>query len=74
MTDISSAMQEAPVAVIESRLESKLGKGPGLIGTAGFSIALQMATVRNLLVAWVLTLPASIVLSGTLFWAFSHFS
>jgi PiT family inorganic phosphate transporter len=27
--------------------------------------------VRNLLMAWVLTLPASILLSGTLFWLFN---
>ena len=34
---------------------------------------LQMATVRNLLMAWVLTLPAAaIVLSGSLFWLFSR--
>ncbi len=46
-------------------------------GVAGTMLAnksgLQMATLRNLLIAWVLTLPVSIVLSGTLFWAFSHF-
>ena len=46
----------------------------GVAGTmAANNSGLQMATVRNLLIAWVLTLPASIVLSGTLFWAFSHF-
>ncbi len=33
---------------------------------------LQWNTVRSLLAAWVLTLPVSILLSGTLFWAFSH--
>jgi PiT family inorganic phosphate transporter len=33
---------------------------------------LQWSTVRNLLMAWVLTLPVSIVLSGSLFWAFSR--
>jgi PiT family inorganic phosphate transporter len=33
---------------------------------------LQWATVRNLLMTWVLTLPISIALSGTLFWAFGH--
>ena len=33
---------------------------------------LQMATIRNLLMAWVLTLPAAILLSGSLYWAFSH--
>ena len=32
---------------------------------------LQWSTVRNLLMAWVLTLPSSILLSGTLFWLFS---
>jgi inorganic phosphate transporter, PiT family len=44
----------------------------GVAGTmaAGRS-GLQMATVRNLLMAWVLTLPAAILLSGTLFWIFA---
>jgi len=32
---------------------------------------LQIATVRNLLMAWVLTLPASILLAGSLFWLFT---
>jgi PiT family inorganic phosphate transporter len=32
---------------------------------------LQMSTIRNLIMAWVLTLPASIMLSGTLFWTFN---
>ena len=31
---------------------------------------LQWGTVRNLLMAWVLTLPASVILSGTLYWTF----
>jgi len=31
---------------------------------------LQWSTVRNLALAWVLTLPAAIMLSGTLFWLF----
>ena len=43
-------------------------------GVAGTMVAngssLQMSTVRNLLLAWTLTLPASVVLSGTLFWSF----
>ena len=34
---------------------------------------LQFSTVRNLLMAWVLTLPASILLAGTLFWLFKKF-
>jgi PiT family inorganic phosphate transporter len=32
---------------------------------------LQMNTVRNLLMAWVLTLPAAILLSGSLYYVFS---
>jgi PiT family inorganic phosphate transporter len=31
---------------------------------------LQWATVRNLIMAWVLTLPVAMMLSGFLFWAF----
>ncbi len=43
----------------------------GVAGTmAANRTGLQWATVRNLAMAWVLTLPASIVLSATLFWAF----
>jgi PiT family inorganic phosphate transporter len=41
-------------------------------GVAGSMVAnqsgLQWATVRNLLMAWVLTLPVSIVLAGGLYW------
>jgi PiT family inorganic phosphate transporter len=43
----------------------------GVAGTmAANGSGLQWATVRNLLLAWVLTLPASILLSGCLFWLF----
>jgi PiT family inorganic phosphate transporter len=43
----------------------------GVAGTmaAGRS-GLQLTTVRNLFMAWVLTLPAAILLSGSLFWVF----
>ena len=34
---------------------------------------LQMRTVRNLLMAWVLTLPAAIGLSAGLYWVFRQF-
>jgi PiT family inorganic phosphate transporter len=45
----------------------------GVAGTmAANRSGLQMATMRNLLMAWVLTLPVSILLSGSLFWLFSH--
>jgi PiT family inorganic phosphate transporter len=33
---------------------------------------LQMSTVRNLLMAWVLTLPMAMLISGSLFYLFSR--
>ncbi len=45
----------------------------GVAGTmAAKRSGLQWSTVRNLAMAWVLTLPAAILLSGSLFWLFSH--
>ncbi|MFK2893257.1 inorganic phosphate transporter [Dyella flagellata] len=45
----------------------------GVAGTmAANGSGLQWGTVRNLLMAWVLTLPASILLAGLLFIAFKH--
>ncbi|ELX08925.1 low-affinity inorganic phosphate transporter 1 [Janthinobacterium sp. HH01] len=45
----------------------------GVAGTmAANRSGLQWSTVRNLAIAWVLTLPAAILLSGSLFWLFSH--
>jgi inorganic phosphate transporter, PiT family len=45
-------------------------------GVAGAMAAngagLQMATIRNMVMAWVLTLPAAILLSGGLYVLFSH--
>jgi inorganic phosphate transporter, PiT family len=45
-------------------------------GVAGTMMAnhsgLQWSTVRNLAMAWVLTLPASMMLSGFLFWVFRN--
>jgi len=47
----------------------------GIGGTmAANGSGLQWATVRNLLMAWVLTLSASICLAGFLFWAFRSMS
>jgi PiT family inorganic phosphate transporter len=47
----------------------------GVAGTmAANHSGLQWGTLRNLLMAWVLTLPVSIGLSGSLFWAFSSMS
>jgi PiT family inorganic phosphate transporter len=44
----------------------------GVAGTmAANRSGLQMSTVRNLLMAWVLTLPAAMILSGVLFFIFS---
>ncbi|HUO27565.1 MAG TPA: inorganic phosphate transporter [Bryobacteraceae bacterium] len=43
----------------------------GIAGTmAANHSGLQWATVRNLAMAWILTLPASIILAGFLFWLF----
>jgi PiT family inorganic phosphate transporter len=43
----------------------------GVAGTmAANHSGLQMATLRNLLMAWVLTLPVAILLSGCLYWFF----
>jgi PiT family inorganic phosphate transporter len=43
----------------------------GVAGTmAANGSGLQWTTVRNLLMAWVLTLPAAILLSGTLYYVF----
>jgi len=43
----------------------------GVAGTmAANRSGLQWGTVRNLLMAWVLTLPAAMLLSGLLFWLF----
>jgi len=45
----------------------------GIAGTmAANHSGLQWATVRNLAMAWVLTLPASMVLAGFLFWGFRN--
>ncbi|HKE97128.1 MAG TPA: inorganic phosphate transporter, partial [Povalibacter sp.] len=45
-------------------------------GVAGTMMAnrsgLQLTTIRNLAMAWVLTLPMAIVLSGSLYWLFTR--
>ncbi|MCB5191197.1 inorganic phosphate transporter [Methylobacillus arboreus] len=46
----------------------------GVAGTmAANRSGLQMATIRNLLMAWVLTLPMAMLLSGSIYWLFSQF-
>ena len=45
----------------------------GVAGTmAASGGGLQMATIRNMVMAWVLTLPAAILLSGALYFIFAH--
>jgi inorganic phosphate transporter, PiT family len=45
----------------------------GVAGTmAANHSGIQMSTVRNLALAWILTLPVAMTLSGLLFWAFKH--
>jgi len=47
----------------------------GVAGTmAANHSGLQWGTVRNLMMAWVLTLPASMLLAGFLFWLFRRIS
>jgi inorganic phosphate transporter, PiT family len=44
----------------------------GVAGTmAASGCGLQMATLRNIGIAWVVTLPAAATLSGLLFWVFN---
>jgi len=35
---------------------------------------LQFATVRNIALAWIFTLPAAAILAGSLFWLFNKWS
>jgi PiT family inorganic phosphate transporter len=43
----------------------------GIAGTmAANHSGIQWSTVRNLALAWVLTLPVAMMLSGSLFWLF----
>jgi PiT family inorganic phosphate transporter len=45
----------------------------GVAGTmAANHSGLQWGTIRNLVMAWVLTLPAAIVLAAVLYWIFRH--
>ncbi|HEY2254812.1 MAG TPA: inorganic phosphate transporter [Variovorax sp.] len=45
----------------------------GVAGTmAASGSGLQWGTLRNLALAWVLTLPAAMLLSGSLYWVFRH--
>jgi inorganic phosphate transporter, PiT family len=47
----------------------------GVAGTmAANRSGLQISTIRNIAAAWVFTLPASALLSGTLFWLFRQVS
>ena len=45
----------------------------GVAGTmAANGSGLQMSTIRNLAMAWVLTLPVAVLMSGSLYWLFSR--
>lgn len=45
----------------------------GIAGTmAANGSGLQWATIRNIALAWVLTLPAAMIISGALYYFFSH--
>ncbi|WP_213741410.1 inorganic phosphate transporter [Bradyrhizobium sp. dw_411] len=46
----------------------------GIAGTmAASGSGLQWSTIRNIALAWVLTLPAAMIISGTLYFLFSRF-
>jgi PiT family inorganic phosphate transporter len=45
----------------------------GIAGTmAANGSGLQLATVRNIAMAWVLTLPTAMIISGSLYWLFTR--
>lgn len=45
----------------------------GVAGTmAASGSGLQMSTIRNLAMAWILTMPAAVLMSATLYWLFSQ--
>lgn len=45
----------------------------GIAGTmAANGSGLQLATIRNLAIVWVLTLPSAMILAGVLYWMFSR--
>ena len=45
----------------------------GVAGTmAANGSGVQMGTIRSLLMAWILTLPCAILLSGTLYFVLNH--
>jgi PiT family inorganic phosphate transporter len=45
----------------------------GIAGTmAANGSGLQWSTIRNIAMAWVLTLPAAMIISGSLYYLFSH--
>jgi inorganic phosphate transporter, PiT family len=45
----------------------------GVAGTmAANGSGLQLATIRNIATAWVMTLPAAMLISGSLYWIFSY--
>jgi PiT family inorganic phosphate transporter len=33
---------------------------------------LQLSTIRNIALAWLLTLPVAMIVAGVLYWAFSR--
>ena len=45
----------------------------GIAGTmSAAGSGLQLSTIRNIALAWVLTLPAAMLISGSLYWIFSR--
>jgi phosphate/sulfate permease len=59
-------------------LQEKMSRNPGKLGMIVFGAALVVGIIYaivsiNMLMAWVLTLPVAMMLSGFLYWAFRGF-
>ena len=68
MSTIARRRHVRPAGLHHARAVFRASRAPWPPTSSG----LQMSTVRNLVAAWVLTLPAAILLSGTLYWIFRH--
>ena len=70
--DHGHAPRSAPPTSTGCRCQTTHVLSSGVAGTmAANGSGLQWSTVRNIALAWVLTLPAAMVISGTLYWVFS---
>src|SRR6202034_111803 len=70
--EITAACPIAPPDVYGLPVSTTHVLSSGIAGTmAANGSGLQLSTVRNIALAWVLTLPAAMIISGALYWAFA---